>query len=224
MATIERALARGRRLAMSDLATIGRELHIARFGRGWSLAELAGRTGISTSKLSRLERGLLRRIAYEDLVLVGAVVGRDIRMREFPGPDPTLDAGQLAVYRRLRAIVPEQVAMPVEVGLPMAGDQRAWDTVLRGLEPEAALAATDLPADISTRFIDAQGQLRRVLLKRRDGGHASVLVVVADTHRNRRALREAAPLLATDFPIAPRAALAALRAGKHPGGSAVVCI
>jgi transcriptional regulator with XRE-family HTH domain len=224
MATIERALARGRRLALSDLSTIGRELHLARVGRGWSLAEVAGRTGISTSKLSRMERGLLRRIAYEDLVLAGAVVGRDIRMREFPGPDPTLDAGQIAVYRRLRALVPDRVAMPIEVGLAALGDQRAWDTVLRGLEAGVPLGETDLPTDISTRFVDAQGQLRRVLLKRRDDGHASVLVVVADTHRNREALREAAPLLASDFPISPRAALAALRAGRHPGGSAVVCI
>lgn len=186
--------------------------------------ELSRRTGFSPSKLSRIERGLLPRIAYLDLVLIGAVLGRDVRMREYPGPDPTLDAGQLAVYRRLRTLVPAAVAMPVEVGLAGLGEQRAWDTLLRGLEPPGPGERTDLPADIATRFVDAQAQLRRLLLKQRDAGAPAVLLVVADTHLNRRALREAAPLLATDFPVSPRAALAALRAGRHPGGSAVICI
>ena len=166
----------------------------------------------------------MRRIPYEDVVLIGAAVGLDVRLRDYPGPDAVVDAGQVKVLRRLRSIVPAGVDMPLEVGLPGLGEQRAWDTVLRGLTPAERGGLTELPVDVETRLIDGQGQLRRISLKCRDGGHEAVLIVVADTHQNRRAVGELAPLLATGFPVSARAALAAIRAGRHPGGSALVFI
>jgi hypothetical protein len=69
---------------------------------------------------------------------------------------------------------------------------------------------------------DFQGQVRRIQLKRRDDGAQHVLWVVAGTHGNRRAVREAAALVDEAFPVPARAALRALALGCHPGGSTLV--
>ena len=62
------------------------------------------------------------------------------------------------------------------------------------------------------------------MLKLRDSGLEHLLLVLADTKRNREALAVAASILLVDFPISARKALAALAAGEHPGGSAVVLL
>jgi hypothetical protein len=61
-------------------------------------------------------------------------------------------------------------------------------------------------------------------MKARDAGSAHLLIVVADTHRNRAAMREVAPLVTEMFPVDARHALAALRAGRYPGGSAIILL
>jgi hypothetical protein len=62
---------------------------------------------------------------------------------------------------------------------------------------------------------------RRLELKRRDGGADQVLLLVADTPRNRPALA-AAPAAFGDLPLRIRAGLRALRAGTDPGASGIV--
>jgi hypothetical protein len=49
-----------------------------------------------------------------------------------------------------------------------------------------------------------------------------VLLLVADTRHNRLSVRAAETAIRTAFPIPARRALAALAAGRHPGGSAIV--
>ncbi len=81
-----------------------------------------------------------------------------------------------------------------------------------------------IPIECETRLYDLQSQLRRVQLKSRDADMTDVLLVVSGTRTNRRVVRDARPILRDLFPITGRRALAALRVGRHPGGSALIFV
>ena len=105
----------------------------------------------------------------------------------------------------------------IEIGLPIAGDLRAVDVELK--RPGCRIAN-----ELIVRLGDVQAQLRGALLKLRDGGYDRLIVVVADTHANRAALRLAWDAVSGSFPITSRAALAALRQGHDPGGNAIILL
>ena len=109
--------------------------------------------------------------------------------------------------------------MRTEVPLPIDGDQRAWDAVIKGFleSPTAAL-----PAEAETRIHDFQGQTRRIALKCRDAGMDNMLLVVAGTRSNRIAVASAGAAVRELLPVPARWAVRALTAGKHPGGSALI--
>src|SRR5688572_1259172 len=153
------------------------------------------------------------RIARHDLVASGC------RVRAYPVPAPLRDAAQLALVDRLRARLHPDLTLRTEVPLPIEGDQRAWDGVIKGF---VAPAASMLPAEAETRIHDFQAQTRRVMLKCRDAGLDHILFVVAGTRSNRKAVIAAGAAVGELFPVPPRDALAALAAGEHPGGSALV--
>ena len=220
MTTRERPIDRGRRLATADRIRIGHELRVARQILGRSLDSLGRASGMSASQVGRIERGVLSSVTVDQLARVGAVVGLDVRVRSYPGPDPLLDAGQVAIIRRLRQRIDPALPFRTEVVLPTFGDQRAWDALIGGLRGGAA----QLPVDADTRLVDSQAQIRRMMLKLRDSGFDSVLWVLADTHANRDAVSAGASTILPDFPVSARKALAALAAGQHPGGSALVLI
>ena len=77
--------------------------------------------------------------------------------------------------------------------------------------------------DAETVLDDIQAVERRVTLKQRDGGVEHVILLVADTRRNRRALR-AAPAAFGAFSRDARTVLRALRRGDGPGTSAIVLL
>jgi len=77
--------------------------------------------------------------------------------------------------------------------------------------------------DAETVLDDLQALERRVSLKQRDSGHPHVILLVADTRRNRRALR-AAPGAFSGYDRDARRVLRALRRGEDPGTSAIVCL
>ena len=68
---------------------------------------------------------------------------------------------------------------------------------------------------------DIQAVERRLHLKRRDGEIDHVLLLVADTTRNRQALG-GSPGSFADLDGRPRDILAALRAGRDPDASSIV--
>jgi hypothetical protein len=107
-----------------------------------------------------------------------------------------------------------------EVLLPIPGDQRAWDGMIVGLTG----LSERMPVEAETRWLDEQAQTRRIMLKLRDSGFEHVLLVLADTKRNREALALAGPIFLAEFPIPARQGLAALAAGEHPGGSSCVLL
>lgn len=106
--------------------------------------------------------------------------------------------------------------------LPNIADARAWDHWLDAWPtgPERDGIAVEL----ETRISDYQALMRRLNRKMRDGGVSFVLLVVAATPSNRRAIAAAGAQVAADFPVSARSALASLAAGERPAGSALIFI
>jgi hypothetical protein len=218
----ERALDRGRRFAAADRRSVGSEIRASRLVTGRTVDSIAAECNISPAQVRRIERGALASVKVEQLAVLGSAVGLDVRVRAYPGPDPLLDAAQVRLLGRLRARLHHDLTVRLEVGLPIQGDQRAWDVVLDGFS--GSPPDSHLPVEAESRLIDLQAQTRRILLKLRDSPFSSVLVVVADTRSNREALDMAAGLIAADFPVSARTVWKALAAGQHPGGSAIVLL
>ncbi|MEO6207783.1 MAG: hypothetical protein ABIP77_07495 [Candidatus Limnocylindrales bacterium] len=124
----------------------------------------------------------------------------------------------MELLNRLRSRLDAALRFRTEVPLAVAGDQRGWDGVLSGFTDGGA----PLRVEAETRIHDAQAQVRRIELKLRDDRAVHVLLVVADTPRNRAAVRLMGVVIVESFPVPARVALAALGVGHHPGGSALV--
>lgn len=210
-------------MARRDLAGVGAQLRDARAAGGLSLRLVAAAAGLSASQISRIERGLVPTASVMQLARIGAVVGLDVRTRTYPGPDAIRDAGQARVLERLRRRLDTTIRIRLEVPLPIPGDQRAWDASIDHLL-DASGRHRDLRVEVETRVIDAQAQLRRLTLKLRDGQAEHVLLVIADTPANRRAVAALMPSIGPMFPISGRSALAALSQGRYPGGSSLLFI
>jgi transcriptional regulator with XRE-family HTH domain len=222
MTARERPVDRARRLARVDVLRAGAEIRQARLGLGRSQRAVGRAARMSASQVGRIERGELHLGDHDAIARLAAVVGLDARLHLYPGPDGALDGPQLRRIARLRTVVPAWVSIRQEVPLPIAGDQRAWDLVLGGLIRNGEVDS--MPGEVETRLYDIQAQSRRIQLKLRDSPFESVLLIVADTKRNRAVLTEHGASLSADFPIGARACLAALRAGRHPGGSSVILL
>ena len=145
-----------------------------------------------------------------------AAVGLDVRLQAYPAGDPIRDAGQARLLARLRPRLNPVLRWSTEVVLPIPGDLRAWDAVIEG-------RGWRIGVEAETVLDDIQALERRLALKRRDGDVDHVILVVADTARNRRALKSA-PAAFVDLPLRTREVLAALRDGRDPGGSGIVIL
>ena len=221
MPTTERAVDRARRRARADRIQVGADIRQSRVGSGLSLAAVGAVVRLSPAQISRIERGLAAAVTSAQLAVIGGAVGLDVRTRSYPGPDPLRDAAQQRLLGRLGPRLAACLRSRDEVSLPIVGDLRAWDSWIEGFvdEPDPGRG---LAVEAETRIADGQAFLRRLGLKMRDGGVTSVLVVVADTRANRAAVAAMRLLDSGAFPVSARSALAALAAGRHPGGSAIV--
>jgi transcriptional regulator with XRE-family HTH domain len=173
--------------------------------------------GISHTQASRIERGLAVRVAYETLVLLGAVLGLDVPLRTYPSSEPIRDIAQLTLLARLRGLLGPGLRWRTEVPLSIPGDRRAWDAVIEAPDWR-------IPVDAESRLRDVQAFVRRMALKQRDDQSEVVVLLVADTRHNRHVLRLAGPDLVAAFPATVRAALAALAKAERPSGSAIVLL
>jgi transcriptional regulator with XRE-family HTH domain len=217
----ERAVDRGARLARRDLVTVGSDIRAARVSAGLTLEDVGRAAGLSASQVGRIERSRHHAVAVVQLARIGAVVGMDIRVRTYPGPDPIRDAAHTALLARFRERLHPDLTFRTEVPLPIANDLRAWDGVVAGLRSNEGRPRM-IPTEAETRIHDSQAQFRRIELKARDAGMEHVIVVIADTPTNRASILAAGASLADRFPVPPRRALAALGRGDHPGGSALI--
>ncbi len=171
--------------------------------------------GVSHTQVGRVEHGRAEHVALIDLMRHGAVVGLDLSLRAFPGGPPIRDAGHLALLERFRACLHPSLRWRTEVPIPIVGDQRAWDGWIIG-------AGDIIGVEAEMRLVDAQAVERRIGLKQRDSNVARVVLLLNDSERNRLAVRANYEQLMARFPVPGRELLAALRAGRDPGGSGIV--
>jgi transcriptional regulator with XRE-family HTH domain len=209
-------VARARRRIDADLAAIVADCAAARRGAGLSQRFVASACGVNGSTLARIESGATRAPDLRLLASIAGCVGLDLRLRAYPAGDPIRDAGQQRLLGRLRSRLHPSIAMPTEVPLPIDGDLRAWDAVLRA-------PAWHRPLEAETVIDDLQALERRLALKVRDGRVDGVILLVADTRRNRRAIASA-PGAFQGFDRRTRRVLRELAAGRDPGGSSLVLL
>lgn len=195
----------------------GAEIRLTRRGAGLSLRAAAESVGMSESVLSRLERGRLDGVSVAQLALACAAVGLRFSARAYPDGDPVRDAAHTKLLQRLRSVVDPRATWRTEVPLPVPGDLRAWDALIRIRNAVVAVEA-------EVRLADLQALERRIALKRRDGGVELVILLVADTHGNRRVLAAHLDALRAGFPLGTRAVLASLRSGRPPVASGIVVL
>jgi transcriptional regulator with XRE-family HTH domain len=217
MATKERRSDRGREQAERIARITGGEIRLMRRGAGLSIRAAADSVGMSETMFGRIERAQGRRVTVAQLAVACAAMGLKFVARPYPDGDPVRDVAHAGLLRRLRDQLPDRTDWRTEVPLPLPGDLRAWDaqctmkTVVIGIEAEM-------------RLFDLQALDRRIALKRRDGGLALVILLVANTQGNRRRLADHREALRANFPLDTRAVLAAVRAGRSPRGSGIVLL
>lgn len=217
MATRDRPSDRGSRLAARSLTAIGEEVRRARMGAGLSQAAVGRAASVCHSTVGRIERGRLRGVSIEVLSRSCAAVGLELVIRAYPDADAIRDAGHVALLERLRRRLLATVSWRTEVPLPIPGDRRAWDAVIRNGGPATAVEA-------ETRLTDLQAMERRIALKRRDGSMPRVLILVADTAANRQALALGREALRGDYPLDTREVMAALAAGRQPPADGILIL
>lgn len=217
MSTRERPADRGRRRCRARILEITGDARRTRIGAGLSQAEVARAVGCSHSRIGRLERGQVRVADLDLLSAYCGVVGLDLVIRAYPGGDPIRDAGQIALLERLRSRLAPGLRWRTEVPLARDGDLRAWDAVVSGSGWRCRIEA-------ETRLADVQATTRRIALKARDDPAGHVVLVVAETRRNRSALAVSREGLRDLFPIDARELLTALRAGRDPGGNGILIL
>ena len=171
---------------------------------------------MSQSEVARIEAGASPALSVVTATRITAAIGLDLAVRVYPGGPPIRDIGQLKLLARLRTEIHPSLRWRTEVPLPIAGDQRAFDVVVDGPGVRVAIECV-------SRLMDAQATERDVNRKLRDGGMACAVLVLKASRHNRAALAGAGALREA-FPLSGRAVLAALRAGRQPGGNGIVLI
>ena len=142
-------------------------------------------------------------------------MGLDLSIRTFPGGQPLRDRAHIELLEGFRRAIGNGWGWSAEVPLPIPGDKRAWDRVLRG-------AGVVIGIEGETRPTDIQELARRLALKKRDGGVDRLILVLRDTEWCRRLIR--LNDLGEAFPIPGKVALEALAEGRDPGGDAIILI
>jgi transcriptional regulator with XRE-family HTH domain len=210
---VDRGVARGRDL----IATLGRDLRLARRGHGLSLESVAVACGLSTATVSRIERGLVTNVSILDLSRLLAVSGLELSARAYPNGEPIRDRAQLELLARFRAQLHPAIRFATEVPLPIHGDLRTWDALIAGADWRFGVEVESGPDD-------AQALARRMRLKERDGDVDGVVLVVPATRRARQFLRLGRATLEPIFPASGAATLELLRAGRRPTANSIVVV
>ncbi len=197
------------------------ELRQTRVGAGVSQEQLASDLGISQGAYSRIETGRLGDVGVIAISQIASVLGYEVSMGLHPIGDPVRDKGQLACGRRFGALLSDRWRVTDETLLPGAGEQRAWDKLLRLTD---AAPRYQVGADIESRVWDIQAIVRRTRARERDGQVDHILIVLADSAHNRRIADELRRALGADYATGSPRIMAALRKGERLSGSGVVLV
>lgn len=194
-----------------------RELHEARLGAGVSQKRVGHAINRSDAWVSWTESGANASLSIVDASRMLACVGLDLSVRAYPAGRGIRDEAQLALVAHFKSLVLPRWDWRTEVPIPLPGDPRAWDLILRG-------PAVTIGVEAESRLRVIQALDRRVVLKLRDSGLDRVVILVAATRTNRTILREVGGSVRSNYPIPSRQALDALMGGRDPGGNAIVVL
>jgi transcriptional regulator with XRE-family HTH domain len=197
------------------------EVRSARSAGGLTHGEVARAIGIDRSNLTRLENGGLEDLGIVRLSEIASVLGYEVSLGLHPIGDPVRDKGQLACGRRFEAILSDRWRVTDETLLPGAGEQRAWDKLLRLKD---ATPRYLVGVDIESRVHDIQAIVRRTRLRERDGQVDHILIALADTAHNRRIADDLRAGLGPEYATSPRRLLSGLRSGERLVGCGVVLL
>jgi hypothetical protein len=167
--------------------------------------------------VSRIERGLVREVSILKVTRLAEAVGLEASVRLYAGGSPVRDDAHAALLARFRDGTHPGLRWSIEVPLPHAGDDRAWDAMLGGGDWRYGIEAETAPREV-------QSLARRLALKLRDGSVDGVLLVLPRTRRVREFLAAGRQLLDPSFPVSGATAVARLRGGHDPGGSSIILV
>ena len=196
---------------------LGQELRALRRQAGLSQRRLATEVGVDHAVISRIEAGGAAATTLDLYARLFAVLGGRLSVKVYPEGDALRDEAHVRLIGRLRALLHAAIRIRTEVPLGIQGDLRAWDV-------ELAVDGVAVALEAETVLDDVQALERRIALKAQDGGVDVVLLLVADTARNRRILRANRESLRTRFPLDTRAAMAYLRGGRLPPVGAIIVL
>lgn len=207
-------IARAARIAAEDEATVRAEISRSRRGSGLSQESIGRPCGLTRSQVARTEAGS-RRTTIRELACLGAGVGLDVRFKAYPAGDALRDAGQQRLLERLRTRLHPALRWATEVPLPIEGDLRAWDAVIRGDGWRLAVEAETM--------LDELQALERRRLKRRDGG-LDHLVPSSPTRLATGGRSRRHPARSATCRSGRARSSGALRAGRDPTSSGLVIL
>jgi hypothetical protein len=165
-----------------------------------------------------MERQEIRSPGFESICRAARAVGLNPAFRLFATGEPIVDGPQLGVLARMERVLGSPLRMTREVGLPIAGDRRAWDARVTDGTAQVSI-------DAEARLDDIQAVARRIALKQRDDPNAGIaLLVLNRTAHNRLVLAEHRESLRAQFPLDGAAVLRALRAGRIPDAGGIVLL
>jgi transcriptional regulator with XRE-family HTH domain len=197
---------------------IAGELRRTRIALGLSQAVVARSAGISPSMLGRIERNLTQGPSLAAVARAARVLGLQVSVQFHPAGSPIRDRGQQRTLERFLLLPAAPLRFSREVGLPIAGDMRAWDGAV-------ADAGTMAFVDCESRLGDIQALERRLGLKLRDDPRSRVLIlVVARTRHNRSVLQHERESLRAMLPLDGPAIARALRQGRLPPAGGLIVI
>ena len=219
MASREDRAAAARRRIADDIHTAIGDIRATRIELGLSQAEVAKAAGTSRATVSRIERELIDMPGIGHLATAAAALGMRLRIQLYPEGEPLRDRVQTPGLAAFRRRLHPSFAWRSEVVLPAQGDRRAWDAVV--IDEDRTWTAIDWISRVGA--VDAM--LRRTNQKQRDDPRVSrVVLVIADTARNRGALRDALGVVRAEYPLGTRDVLAALEAGQAPPLNGIVLV
>jgi transcriptional regulator with XRE-family HTH domain len=209
---VERGKRRGRRLLDEAID----EFHRARLAESITQERIGKALDRSDAWVSLIESGRNEAVSVVQLAQLMACVGLELSVRAYPAGRGIRDDAQSATLERFVSLVVPPWSWASEVPIPIPGDLRAWDGVLRG--------PCRIGVDVETRIRDVQAVDRRVMLKLRDSHLDRALIVLPDTRSNRAMLASTAESLKPNYPIPSRAAIEALLDARDPGGNAIIVV
>jgi hypothetical protein len=162
-----------------------------------------------------MERGKYANVSFVAVAQFLSVTGLELSARAYPVGGGLRDSAQIRLLERFRETVSPDIRWQTEVPIPIQGDLRAWDAVMR-------VGSSRIGVDAETRLRDFQSVDRRVMLKVRDSGVDLAILLLLSSRTNRTVLRDLGASASINYPVSSADARAALVAGRSPIGNAIV--